>query len=266
MSTSGDDVTSDWLGEPGDDPKPDPIRAARASTAPTLPKRFYEEAGIAEAEGGFRLVLDGRGANTPGRRPLSVPNAGLGEALAAEWAAQEAVIDPRTMPLTRLVNTTIDGVVERRAAVAADLGAYAGTDLIAYRTGTPERLVAEQAAAWDPLVTWAAETFGARLFLAEGVMHVEQPEESVSALRAAVEAVDDPFRLAALHALTTLTGSLIIALAVLHARLTADEAWAVAHVDESHQASVWGRDAEAEARLVHRRAEFEAAAAVAALA
>lgn len=263
---SGDDVTRDWLGEPGDEPKADPVRAARASTAPALPKRFYAKAGIAEAEGGFRLVLDGRGANTPGRRPLAVPNVALGEALAAEWAAQETEIDPRTMPLTRLVNTTIDGVVDRRAEVAADLGAYAGTDLIAYRADAPERLVAEQAAAWDPLVTWAAETFGARLFLAEGVMHVAQPEGSVAALRAAVERVDNPFHLAALHAMTTLSGSLVIALAVLHGRLDAEGAWTAAHVDESYQAGVWGRDAEAEARLAHRRAEFEAAATVARLA
>lgn len=263
---SGDDVTRDWLGEPGDEPKADPVRAARASKAPALPKRFYAKAGIAEAEGGFRLVLDGRGANTPGRRPLAVPNVALGEALAAEWAAQETEIDPRTMPLTRLVNTTIDGVIDRRAEVAADLGAYAGTDLIAYRADAPERLVAEQAAAWDPLVTWAAETFGARLFLAEGVMHVAQPEGSVAALRAAVERVDNPFHLAALHAMTTLSGSLVIALAVLHGRLDAEGAWTAAHVDESYQAGVWGRDAEAEARLAHRRAEFEAAATVARLA
>ncbi|MBB5760632.1 ATP12 family protein [Methylorubrum rhodesianum] len=263
MSISGDDVTRDWLGEPGEDGNTDPVKAARASAAPTLPKRFYGQAAVAPAEGGFRLVLDGRGANTPGRRPLVVPDLGLGEALAAEWAAQEAVIDPRTMPLTRLVNTTIDGVVERRAAVAEDLGAFAGTDLVAYRAGTPERLVAEQAAAWDPLVDWAAEALGARLFLAEGVMHVEQPEDSVAALRAAIDAVEDPFRLAALHALTTLTGSLVIALAVLHRRLSAAEAWAAAHVDESYQASIWGRDAEAEARLAHRRTEFEAAAVIA---
>ncbi len=94
-------------------------------------------------------------------------------------------------------------------------------------------------------------------------MHVEQPEGSVAALRAAIEAVDDPFRLAALHTLTTLTGSLVIALAVLHGRLSADDAWAAAHVDETYQASVWGRDAEAEARLAHRRTEFETAAMVA---
>lgn len=267
MSTD-DDVTRDWPGGPGDlgeTPRPDPLRAARASTAPPLPKRFYEQAGLAEIEAGHRLVLDGRGANTPGRRPLAVPSRALGEALAAEWAAQTETIDPRTMPLTRLVNTAIDGVAERMPEVAADLAAFAATDLIAYRAASPERLVAEQSAAWDPLVAWAGETLGARLFLAEGVMHVAQPEASVAALRAAVQAVDDPFRLAALHTLTTLTGSLVIGLAVLHGRLTPDEAWAAAHVDESYQASVWGPDAEAEARLAHRRTEFEAAATVAAL-
>ncbi len=264
MSTTDDDVTRDWLGEPGEAQRPDPQRAARASSTPPLPKRFYKEAGLSRTEAGPRLVRDGRGAYTPGRRPLVVPDRVLGEALAAEWEAQADVIDPRTMPLTRLVNTAIDGVAERMSEVAADLGAFAATDLIAYRAGSPERLVAEQSAAWDPLVAWAGETRGARRVLAEGVMHVEQPEGSVAALRAAIDAVDDPFRLAALHTLTTLTGSLVIGLAVLHGRLSPDDAWAAAHVDESYQASVWGPDAEAEARLAHRRTEFDAAATVAA--
>ena len=133
--------------------------------------------------------------------------------------------------------------------------------------GAPRALtVADQARAWDPVLDWARDTFGARLILSEGVMHVSQPEASVAALRRAVFAVENPYRLAALHTLTTLTGSLLIALAVLHGRLTPEEAWAAAHVDETYQAAVWGRDAEAEERLAKRRAEFEAAATVAALA
>lgn len=265
-SSPSDDVTGDRLGDPDGTPRPDPVRAARSPTRPALPKRFYKEAGLAEAEGGFRLTLDGRPANTPARKPLVLPTRALGERVAAEWAAQEAVIDPARMPLTRLVNSTIDGVADRQAEVAADLAAYAGTDLVAYRAGDPERLVAAQAEAWDPIVEWAREALGARLILSQGVMHVTQPESAVAALRAAVDRVEGPFRLAALHAMTTLTGSLLIALAVLHGRLTPDAAWAAAHVDEAFQASVWGGDAEAEQRLANRRAEFEAAATVAALA
>lgn len=254
------DVTRDWLGEPGDEGRPDPVRAARTGSKPALPRRFYKEAGFAPAEGGFRLTLDGRPANTPARNPLVLPTPELAEAVAKEWAAQETEIDPAAMPLTRLANTAIDGVATRREAVADDLCAYAQTDLLAYRAAEPERLVAAQAGAWDPILDWAYDTFGARLILSEGVMHVAQPPLAVKALSEAVRAVEDPFRLAALHTLTTLSGSLILALAVLHGRLDPAAAWEAAHVDETYQAAVWGRDEEAEARLALRRAEFEAAA------
>ncbi|MDP4004032.1 ATP12 family chaperone protein [Methylobacterium sp. NEAU K] len=254
------DVTTDWLGEPGGDERPDPVRAARGHSKPALPRRFYEAASFSEDAGGFRLTLDGRPANTPARNPLRLPTRALAEKIAAEWAAQDTVIDPAGMPLTRLANTAIDGVAPRHAAVVADLCAYAGTDLLAYRAGEPDRLVAAQAAAWDPILDWARDAFGARVILSEGVMHVEQPFDTVRALSGAVAAVEDPFRLAGLHTLTTLTGSLLIALAVLRGRLTPAQAWEAAHVDETYQAAIWGRDAEAEARIEARRAEFEAAA------
>ena len=256
------DTTRDWLGEPGDEARPDPMRSARTGAKPALPRRFYKETGFAPAEGGFRLTLDGRSANTPARNPLTLPSQALAEALAAEWAAQETEINPATMPLTRLANTAIDGVRPRMEAVADDLCAYAQTDLLAYRAAEPDRLVTAQGQAWDPVLDWAYETFGARLILSEGVMHVTQPPQAVQALSDAVRRVDDPFKLAALHTLTTLTGSLILALAVLRGRLDPAEAWAAAHVDETYQAAVWGRDEEAEARLAVRRAEFEAAAKV----
>ena len=258
-----DDANRDRLGEP--DPRPDPVKSARGP-AKALPRRFYKQAGLEATEGGFRLTLDGRGANTPARKPLVLPTRALGERVAAEWDAQEQTIDPARMPLTRLVNSAIDGVAERREAVIDDLAAYAGTDLTAYRAADPERLVAAQSAAWDPILDWARDALGARLILSQGVMHVAQPEATVEALKRAVARIEGPFALAAIHAMTTLTGSLLIALAVLHDRLTAPEGFAAAHVDETFQASVWGSDAEAEQRLANRKAEFEAAVAVATLA
>ncbi len=164
-------------------PADDPLRAARAAGRPSLPKRFYEQAGVSEDAGGWRLVLDGRGANTPGRRPLRVAQAALAEALAAEWQAQVAVIDPTRMPLTRIVNSALDGVAVRRAEVVDDLVAYAGSDLLVYRAGDPARLVAEQSAAWDPVLDWARDALGARFILSEGVMHVTQPDGTIAALR-----------------------------------------------------------------------------------
>lgn len=256
------DATRDWLGEPGDENRPDPLRAARSGAKPALPRRFYKEAGHAPVDGGFRLTLDGRPANTPARHPLVLPNEALAGAVAREWGAQDTEIDPATMPLTRLVNTAIDGVSLRREAVADDLCAYAQTDLLAYRASEPDRLVAAQAKAWDPILDWAYDALGVRLILSEGVMHVTQPAATIDALSQAVRRVEDPFRLTALHTLTTLTGSLIVALAVLHGHLSPASAWAAAHVDETYQADVWGRDEEAEERLAIRRIDFEAAAAM----
>ncbi len=261
-----DDTTSDWLGAPDGTPRPDPAKSARTAAKPALPKRFYEKAGFRETDHGFQLTLDGRPARTPARKPLVLPTQALAARVAAEWDEQGETIDPAQMPLTRLVNSAIDGVADRREAVASDLCAYAGTDLVAYRAGDPPRLVAAQSAAWDPIVEWAREALGVRLILSEGVRHVDQPATTISALHEAVNRIDDPFRLAALHAMTTLTGSLLIALAVLDRHLTPDEAWDAAHVDETFQASVWGADAEAKTRLDARKREFEAAASLAALA
>jgi chaperone required for assembly of F1-ATPase len=240
----------------------DPARAAQEAMRPSLRKRFYEKAGVQESGDGFRLVLDSRPANTPARRPLSLPTRALAEAVAAEWSGQGAEIDPATMPVTRLANTVIDAVAERRSEVVDDLVKFAGSDLVCYRAGEPARLVAEQDRAWNPVLDFAREDLGASFVLAEGVIHQAQPPESLAAIRRAIEAVHSPFRLAALHVMTTLTGSVLIALAHAAGRLDADEAWSAAHVDEFHQESVWGRDEEAHRRRERRRAEFDAASTV----
>lgn len=242
--------------------EPNPMRAAQTGMKPPLPKRFYKEAGVEERDGRFFLALDGRTAKTPNRQDLAVPSRGLAEALAAEWGAQGAEIDPATMPVTRIVNSAIDGVAPRQAEVVDDLVRYAGSDLTYYRAGEPERLAKAQDEAWNPVLDWAREAHGARFVLAEGVMHVAQPEEAVSAIRTAVESHTSPFALAALHVMTTLTGSVLIALAHAERAMDADRAWAAAHVDEHHQESLWGEDYEAMERRRRREADFRAASEV----
>ena len=226
---------------------------------PPPPKRFYKVAAIEPGEGGFVLTLDGRPARTPGRRPLALPTWTLGEAIAAEWAAQGESILPATMPLTRLANTALDGVARETEAVRADIARYAGSDLVVYRAAGPERLVAAQAAAWDPVLAWAHAALGARFVLSEGVMFVDQPEPALRAVRERLERERSPFALAALHVMTTLTGSILIALMHAAEALPLDDAWTAAHADELYQESLWGQDSEAADRRAARRAEFEAA-------
>lgn len=248
----------DWFPTPGEPPA-DPMKAARHAMRPPLPKRFYERAWVEERDGAFALTLDGRVARTPARRLLAVPNRALGEAIAAEWAAQGVEIDPAGMPLTRLVNSALDGVADQREAVLDDLVRYAGSDLLCYRGGEPERLARQQGAIWDPILDWARESLDARFVLSEGVMHVDQPATTLAAVRTRAERVNSPFGLAVLHVMTTLTGSVLLALATAEGRLTPDEAWSAAHVDEHFQESIWGEDADAMTRRSAREAEFRAA-------
>jgi chaperone required for assembly of F1-ATPase len=238
------------------------MRAAQAGMKPTLPNRFYKEAGVEERDGLFHLTLDGRTAKTPSKKALAVPSRGLAEALAEEWQGQGDQIDPSTMPVTRIVNSAIDGVAPRMAEVVDDLVRYAGSDLVYYRAGEPERLARSQDAAWSPVLDWARNAHGARFTLGEGVMHVAQPEEAVAAIRRAIEQIDSPFALAALHVMTTLSGSVLIALAHAARQLDADQAWAAAHVDELYQEGVWGEDYEAMERRRRREADFRAASLV----
>lgn len=245
----------------------DPLRAARESTRAPPPKRFYKEAAAAPVEDGFAVFLDGKPLRTPGWRLLCVPWAALAQRMAEEWAGQAETIDPSSMPLTRLVNTAIDGVAARMAEVEAEVVKYAGSDLICYRAGEPESLIQAQAAAWDPLLAFAGEKLGARLILAEGVNFVAQPDGALAALARAMRAhvgedAGAPIRLAALHTMTALTGSCVIALAVALREIDAAAAWAAAHVDEDHQMRLWGADREALERRERRWAEMRAAALV----
>ena len=250
--------------------EPGPMIPGRQAP-PAKPKRFYAEAGVAEREGGFALLLDGRAAKTPAKRPLALPSEPAALAVAAEWNAQVAVIDPALMPLTRISNSAIDGVAEQMEAVIAEVKTYLASDLLAYRATDPASLVAAESAAWDPVLDWVRDAFGARFILAAGVTFVEQPPATLAALGAVVDALVGqgpaaPFRLSALHVMTTLTGSALLALAVMHGRLTPEGAWAAAHVDELFQEAQWGSDAEALERRDRRWADMKAAATLGLLA
>ena len=250
--------------------EPGPMIPGRQAPPPKS-KRFYERATAEERDGAHALMLDGRAAKTPAKRPLALPSAAAAQVLAEEWDAQVAVIDPARMPFTRLCNTAIDGVAAQMAAVADEVKTYLASDLLAYRAADPEPLVAAQAKAWDPVLDWARDSFGARLVLAEGITFVKQPPATLSALGTVVDAIvgqgaGAPFRLAALNVMTTLTGSALLALAVMHGRLAPEAAWAAAHVDELFQESRWGSDVEALERRERRWADMRAAATLGLLA
>jgi chaperone required for assembly of F1-ATPase len=229
-----------------------------SETASKGRKRFYKEASTGAAPGGWAILLDGRGVKTPLRAALVLPARGLAEAIAEEWRRQGETVDPASMPLTKLANTAIDAVAPNADAVAEDIVSYGGRDLLCYRASHPASLVERQRLAWDPLLDWARDHCGASLVLAEGVMPIDQPPQSLAALRNTCLCLD-AFGLVALHLMTTLTGSAILALAHTAGGLSLEEAWDAAHLDEDHQADQWGEDEEAKLRREARFAEMRAA-------
>jgi chaperone required for assembly of F1-ATPase len=241
----------------------DPTEAARRAVRPTLKPRFYKNAGVAEVADDFAVTLDGRPVRTPARHTLAAPTHALGRALAAEWDAQTAVIDPAKMPLTRLANTIIDGVAAAAPDVAAEVDKYLGSDLVCYRAEAPDRLVARQSYSWDPILAFARDALGARFEVAYGVRFVTQSPDAIAAAQRAIPI--DPWRLGAVHAVMTLTGSALIALALARGAVTLDDAWAAAHVDEDWNMEQWGHDELALERRAARFAEMQAAATVIAL-
>lgn len=238
------------------------VQESREKSSGTRRKRFYAKVGVQSDASGHAITLDDKTIRTPSRNALTVPSRAIAGIMLAEWEAQQEFIDPLSMPVTRLANSVIDAISteEQIAAVRDDIAKYFGSDLLFYRASHPEALIQREAAAWDPVLFWLAEELNAHFILAEGVMHVTQPEQALAAARAALPS--DSWHVAALHMVTTITGSALLALALLRGRLSADEVWTAAFVDEDWNAEKWGLDEEAAARRAARKVDFEGAVAV----
>ncbi len=222
-------------------------------------KRFWTDVNVVEQEDGFAIQLDTRPVKTPAKAQLVVPSHEMGEAVAEEWRAVVEEIDPSVMPFTRSANAAIDKVSVQFNEVAEMLAAYGGSDLLCYRAESPQKLVARQAAGWDPLLDWADKTYGGRLVPTQGIMPITQNETALDALTSPLFSAS-PYELAALHDLIAMSGSLVIALAVTQRRLTASDAWELSRIDEIWQEEQWGVDDDAtQVAEIKRTAFFHAA-------
>lgn len=246
-------------------------------------KRFWDTAAVLPQDGGFGVTLDGKPVRLPGGAPLLVPNEALAVAVAGEWnaaggGAKGGEMQLSEVSLTRLAGTaqglagyglaghgitgqglagrgTVGGAggepgpgdAARDPAPMVDgIAQYGASDLLCYRAEEP-RLAAAEAAAWQPLLDWAALQLDAPLRVTAGLMPVAQDPLPLAALRRAVAALP-PLELVALGVLVPALGSLVLGLAVLHGRLDAAAAHELSTLDERFQEGFWGTDAEALAR------------------
>lgn len=222
-------------------------------------KRFYKTVAVSEADdGAFLVTLDGRNLSSPAKRPLRLPTRGVAEAVAAEWDAQTEEVDPSSMAMMSFSATVTDRVTPQRDHVVDEIAGFGGSDLLCFLAEGPDELVGRQVSQWTPWRERAETRLAMRLAVTAGVMPVRQPPEALAAFHAAVDAVDD-WRLAPLHTATSITGSLILALAFLDGALAAQEAFELSQIDEAFQVEKWGQDREAEQRRRNLLAEMKAA-------
>ena len=219
-------------------------------------RRFYKKVAVTGTAAPFSVTLDERSLRTPLKRALDLPTRRLAEAVASEWAAQAEKIDPHSMPYTKLANTALDRVAGDRERIMSQIVDFAGSDLVCYRAEKPRDLIERQARAWQPVLDWARAAFAAEFLVTEGIVHIEQPSRSLGAMRDYLGG-KSPWALTALHNMTTLTGSALIAAMACDGAILPAEAWLAAHVDEDWQIEQWGSDEEAGHRRDYRKREFD---------
>jgi len=154
------------------------------------------------------------------------------------------------------VNSVIDHVMPQRTGVIDRIAAYGATDLLCYRAEAPEALVARQKDLWDPPLAWIAKTHDIVLRVTDGVRPITQDATALERLRERIAALD-PWHLAGLENATTVTGSVVLALALFEGELDVERAWTAASVDEDHQAAIWGTDADAARRRESLKRELD---------
>ena len=220
------------------------------------PRRFYKAVSVIEIDGGFGVTLDGRNLRTPKAQPMVLPKRAIAEQVAQEWATQGETIEMATMHATRLANTAIETIGATREGVADQIAQYAGSDLVCYFAEDPAALVARQEAGWGPLLERALTDEGLRFVRCAGIVHKEQPPETLAKVREIARSLDD-FVLAGLAFGVALFGSAVLGLALLRGWLSADEAYDLSRLDEAFQEEKWGVDAEAAERTARLRGEAQ---------
>jgi chaperone required for assembly of F1-ATPase len=220
-------------------------------------KKIYKTAKAAAVDGGFGVFLDDSRLKTPARQELLLPNIAIAQEMAREWDAQGDQVIPASMKIVQLVSTALDRILPDPNPTIDYVSGFAEAEMLCYRAEHPSDLAARQAAAWQPLLDWAEIRFAAPLTIVRGIMPQPQPDDSLVRLHDVVAALDH-WRLSALLAAVPVLGSLVLGLALLEKRLSAEEAFALAQLDENFQAERWGMDSEAADRRDAMRAELAA--------
>ena len=210
------------------------------------PKRFWKKVDVVSLEKGFCIKLDAKILKTPAKKEMLLPTNALAKKIAAEWDRQVDEIDPNSMPFTKSANAALDKVIEQFEEVNSLVGDYGDTDLLYYRADSPAELKIRQESSWDPIIDWAEKNFEVKINCGTGILYIPQERELIYKLSKEISVLSS-FQLTGLYDIVSITGSLILGLATINGRLSAEEAFNLSRIDELWQIDQWGVDEEAQA-------------------
>jgi chaperone required for assembly of F1-ATPase len=220
-------------------------------------KRFWKVVSIKPIDGldGYQISLDDKILNTPSKNPFVLPTSEMASLVASEWQSINDEIKPQEMPYTRFVNSSIDKIKPQLKDIRKLLLEYGDCDLICYRADSPQALISRQELAWDGAIEWAEKELNVILKVFKGVVYCPQPTKSILELEKHVFELSI-FQLCALHELVTISGSLILSLAVIKEFLCERTAWEASQVEEKWQVDHWGSDMDAQKATDEKRNSF----------
>lgn len=201
-------------------------------------KRFYKTVTTARGDDGWDIHLDGRPVKTASGRVLRAPSEHIAAGIVAEWAAQVTKINPETMPLTQILSTAIDHVQHHRPVIAKNMLGYLDTDLLLYRAVMPEILAERQRIAWDPWVLWFAGRSGVTLKTTTALHALQQDRAAHDYATRTVDAMD-LWTFNATQIVTSISGSVILALAFVAGDAAGDDVFSAAQVEELYKGELY---------------------------
>lgn len=200
-------------------------------------KRFYTMASSKKTDDGFVIQLDGKTIKTPSGQEMAAPTQSLADAIVLEWAAQEEKVKPETMPLTQILTTAIDKIRDRDA-ITESVMRYLDTDLVCYWTKEPEVLAKKQKEIWGRWVKWFDEHFEVPLNTTTKLDALTQDEEAHKRVWNYIETLDD-YYFTILHVTTSLSGSLVLALAFSEGEITPEEVFDASYLEELYRGEIY---------------------------
>lgn len=203
-------------------------------------KRFYKLVSNKKTSDGYVIQLDGKVVKTPLGQEIVAPTKALADEIVLEWAAQEEKVKPETMPLTQILITSLDKIRDREAITQSCMR-YLDTDLVCYWAKEPEEIATRQKEIWGRWVKWFEGHFEVPLYTTKKIDAIKQDEEAHKRVWNYIEALDDTY-FTILHIMTSLSGSLILALAFCEEDITPDEIFEASYLEELYRGEIYNED------------------------